>query len=255
MGLLDFILKQIGFQNPFQTGTPGASGGSWEDHVTIEDIEAMEKKGIDTTDLRKKYEARKARAIAAKEALLAALDFDKLDEYKAIPRVQDSEFVQDVMKLNDWSKKYTEVVANAPLFYAAIVQANSSLWTSGDGEYVGTVVVFSPDPQYTYNSEWLTSLAKRVSEMKESNSVPDDCSQFIKKLRNDKSEFFLKLGNSLTDGVEAWATVFLVKDQKALPKSCLPANRMLPILIPYKLEELSSGTPRLEQIPAKYYTK
>lgn len=246
MGFFDSILSLFG-------GTTSSDvQKNWEENLTLEQIEDMEKQGCDMTEYRKRFEERIAREKAAKEAYLAMLDYAKLEQYQATPRPTDGEFVNKVISENRLSEKKRTEISNAQLVYGAVVQAHGDLWKSGDGGMMGMVVVFALD-QHAYDADWLNNVANKISDMKESPQVPDDCKKFIKTLRDDQSIFCFKLGSSLVGNANAWCATYAVEKQSLLPDKRLEEDCVLPFVL---LEEPKENrVASLELIPAVLYTK
>lgn len=190
---------------------------------------------------------------AQKEARAARVyHLEKLDPYKNLPR-NDDQFVADVagkapfFGKDKWKKSHL----NAPIVYGKIVQANSALWDSGSGKDLAAVVVFALDPQHMYNEDWLIEIADKISELKHSNSVPKDCSELIKNLRNSQSYFCFQVGESIAQTADAWCGTYSFANQADLPYSALPGNGIVPFLLmeaPKKNQFL-----QLKTIPGKYY--
>ncbi|NDV68012.1 hypothetical protein [Dysgonomonas sp. 25] len=247
MGFFDSLL------NAFGGTTSSDVQKNWEENMTLEDIENLERQGCDMTEYRKKYEERIAREKAEREAYLAMLDYAGLDAYKATPRDIDSEFVTKMMTLNKLSEKKRALMVDAPLVYGAVVQAHNELWKSADGGYKAMVVVFALDAQHIYNAEWLNETANRIDEMNERDQVPEDCKRLIKALRDHQSVFGYKLGDTLADGADLWCATFAVDNQALLPDKRLEEGCVVPFLL---LEQPRDNRGiELELIPAEFYTK
>lgn len=230
-----------------------AATQDWVENMTLEDIENMEKQGCDMTEYRKRYEEHKAKVKAEYERRLALLDYSKLKPYMDTPRDPESDFIKDTIAIGKFFSKEKAKLPDAKIIYGAVVQAHSALWESRKGGSVAAVFVFAMDDKHMYDQEWLLDIASKISELKQSNDVPKDNEKFIKTLRDDQSMFCFKLGESLCGDADAWCGTYVINKQEALPDSCLPVTRILPLLIREypKFDYLAS----FELIPAKYYTK
>jgi hypothetical protein len=233
----------------------------WASSMTEEEIEKLEQQGCDMSSYRAQMEAakeeRKRKAEEEEELRLKSLDmlnYGKLEVHKDVPRDPDSRFVQDTVAIAKPSSSDKKLFATAPIVYGYVVQANSALWYPGeDRSGAGIVFVFALDEAHRYDMEWLAATAKKISAMKESVDVPKDCRKFIDTLRNDRSYFCFKLGESLNDGAEAWCATYTWYNQTLLPGNRIPATRIIPFLL---LEEPEQDQfVRFEIIPAGYYTK
>lgn len=268
MGLFDKLQKKV--QDTLQNATPesliksvqekiqgaiptGMLSGMQEkglaqaaENMSLADVDNMEKQGCDVADLRQRVLAR----IELEKSRVYKLD--GLEPYKAVPRNPESDFYKDLTARPPLigREKWFEQCLNAPLIYAAVVQAHYGLWKPDDYGNMGVVFIFSPGTSRTYDTEWLRTIAGKISEMKNGSSVPGDCSQFIKTLRNDQSQFCFKLGPSLVGDVETWCATETVKNQSLLPHKCLPYDRIVPLLLLEPLRE--DRTASFQWLPAKY---
>ena len=239
---------------------PMKEAGGWEAAMTEAEIAEMEKKGYDVSSIR----AKQAELAAQEEEDDAAfaqrrkdtavpVALDKLRIYCSTPRSPESDFFKDVAgKAPLFGKdKWREKFENAPLIYGAVVQANSDLWLPGNESYLPAVLVFALDSAHLYDAKWLTELAKKVSEMKESAATPADCREFIEILRDDQSEFCFPLGDSLAGGAEAWCVTYKFEKQSILPGSRLPEEGIVPFLL--EAQPKKQIPIQLRPIPGKYY--
>ncbi|NDV78013.1 hypothetical protein [Dysgonomonas sp. 511] len=252
MGFLEslgkWMVKLTGGQ-----GQMNKSIADWEASLTPDAIDDLERQGIDVTEYRRKY----AERVAAEEALLQsamdALDYAKLDAYKAVPRDPESEFVKDTIALDNLGG-YKKYVPESPIVYGRVVQAHSGLWKpSTEKGATGIVFLFAMDEQHMYDEQWLAETSEKISDMKESDDVPKDCKKFINDLRDHQSYFCHKLSDSLSGGADAWCVTFKLEKQTSLPLNFIPPTKILPLLI---LEYPKQGyIASLALIPAKYYTK
>ena len=234
--------------------------GGYENMMTEEEIAEMERKGYDMSSVRATRAATAAQDAAAEEAFrerrratAVLTDLGKLTPYHSTPRSTESDFFEAVAgKAPLFGKdKWREKVANAPLIYGAVVQANSDLWLPGKGDYLPAVFVFALDGAHIHNVEWLTETAKKISEMKESGEIPGDCREFMDVLLDDHSEFCFPLGASLTGGAEAWCVTYKFEKQTVLPGSRLPEDGIVPFLL--DAQPKKQIPIQLRVIPGKFY--
>jgi len=230
-----------------------AATQQWVENMTLADIEEMERQGCDMTEYRQRYEEHQAKVKATYERRLALLDYPKLKQYMDTPRDPESEFVKDTIALGKLSSKDGQKMLEAKIVYGAVVQAHHLLYETRTGGQVAAVFVFAMDEKHIYDQEWLNDIAGKISELKESTSVPKDNEAFIKRLRDDQSMFCMKLGESLVGDADAYCATMAINKQEAMPDSCLPVTRILPLmLLEYPKPKYMA---QLEMIPSKYYTK
>ena len=236
----------------------------WLQNLTLEQIEEYERQGMDMSEYRIIYEERQAE----KQRLENAIDLSLLDKYKRMPR--SVEFIDDVAKFNKLSDNKKSKIENAPLVYGKVVQAHSALFSSNPTNKSGCGIVFlyALDDAHCYDDEWLTKTANRISEMKASarnqpdstmekiarllkldknflfaltlgakmkekklEFLPEDCRSLIYVLCLDASSFGRKLGETLSDGADAYCATFSLWDQSKLPMAKIPQNRIIPLLV------------------------
>ena len=272
----------------------------WAKNLTLEQIEEYERQGMDMSEYRIVYEDRQAEKHKLIEENMAAIDMSKLDKYKKVPRSAEDDFVNAVAKLNVISDKKKQQLETAPLVYGRVVQAHHSLF-SPQKDNIGTtgmVLLFALDQEHCYNEKWLAKTAERISEMKqdvENNTkdflhticrifslgdsgilanileskklkcVPEDCREFIKTLRDEHSSFCFQLGNSLSEGADAWCVTYWLDKPSKLPLSQIPYSRIIPLILSgqpkqYKARSaagtlLNAGKDVAELVPPAYYTK
>lgn len=178
---------------------------------------------------------------------------ERLDALKTTPRDIASEPLRQIAgKAPMLGKgKWKENHENGLFFYGYVVQANMSLWEPGDGDYLPAVFVCSDNPKYACDIPFLTKMAEKIMELKNSNSVPSDCKEFISTLRDDQSTFTFKLGESVSEGVSVWCFTEKIDKQSMLPGNCLATNRIVPffLLEPFKKQKLTS----IKMIEGKFY--
>ena len=240
---------------------PLSGMGGWENAMTEEEIDTMERQGYDVSGLRAARAATKEEDAAAEAAFqdqrtatAVATDLDRLLPYRSTPRSTESDFFKETAgKPPLFGKdKWRERMSTAPLIYGAVVQANSDLWLPGSNEFYPAVFVFALDSAHIYDTDRLRAMAEKISGMKESSSVPQDCKEFIEILRDDQSEFCFPLGASLSGGADAWCVTYKFEKQTVLPGNRLPEDGIVPFLLeapPKKQMPI-----QLLAIPGKYYS-
>lgn len=200
-----------------------------EEQMTKEDLDQMEKDGCDVTELRAKLERKYMEQKAVETKRTEAIHLEKLDAYKATPRRTDTPFFMELAGKSP-SDNQNYKIQYSELIYAAVVQANSDLWEPGSGEYLPAVVVYTNDKDLRYDIQWLKQIAEKISSLKDSKDVPEDCKKFIKTLKDDQSMFHYKVGSSIAGNADVWCETFNFPKQSNLPNSCLPPNGILPFL-------------------------
>lgn len=226
---------------------------NWEENMTLEDIDDLEQKGCDVTELRQKYEARVAAEAKRIQDSIDKQDLSMLDAYKSTPRDENSDFVRDVCEIARPSAKEKLKILDGRIVYGAIVQAHYALWEPGDNNGTTALVLVFSTGSSQYNTVRLKEVAGQIAALKESGDIPKDCEKLIKMLRDDQSIFCYKVGDSLSHGEDMWCATLAIKKQSALPDSFIPATRIVPFLLPEEPQD--DWMVRLEMIPSKYYTK
>jgi hypothetical protein len=239
--------------------------GDWLATVTMEELEAMEKQGVDVTEWKAAVAARDGAGAEAEAARFGGeevdpstvanpVNLDKLNPYKATPRNKDGDFVKGVAgKLPLVGKdKVLQKAASNPLIFASVVQANSDLWAPGNNTYLPAVLVFALDEAHRHDIAWLKETAKKIADLKQSSDVPQDSRAMVAQLRDDQSLFCCKLGGSVAGGADAWCATYSFAEQSALPGRCLPSEGIIPFVLKDGPEE-NHGVWFFD-IPAGYYT-
>ncbi|MDR2470029.1 MAG: hypothetical protein LBD27_06065 [Tannerella sp.] len=259
----------------------------WAENLTLEQIEEYERKGADMTEYREQYYEREAARIKDEQEHKNSLAFEKLNPFKKAHSAEDA-FVTDVVKFNCLPDKEKASLELAPLAYGMVVQAYWDLFKPGekDKDHRGIVFLFALDDAHRYNEEWLAKTANRISEMKEISNeplegllgtlnnmfdleskmfisgmiesqrvktLPEDCRELILQLRNDRSSFCFKLGETLSEGADAWCATYTLYRASQLPNSRIPYNRIVPFLL--SRPPVNNKTPNILLIPPEYYTK
>lgn len=222
--------------------------GNWEDNLTEEDIDLLESKGSDVTELRKKFASRQADIEKAGNTNLS-----KLEAYKTLPYDVNSEFFKlTAGKAPLFGKaKWRDQMVNAPIVYAAVVQGHPDLWTPADNELYNIVVVVANDPLHKADVAWLENAAEKVEELRDAENYPKECKRLVKCLNDPDSFFTEKLPAELFDGAELWCGVVTIMKQNDLPNGRIPNNRILAFT---RTEEFSDGRVLpLNLIPGKFY--
>ena len=276
MGIMDKVMKAM---TPEGVGTVEAAAK----HMTWEQIEEYEAKGVDMSEYREvkeRLEQEKERAAAEIEnAHASTIDMSKLDRYKSTPRIED-EFLTGVCESYGLNKKKINQAAEAPLVYATIVQANSDLFKPGKRKRLPAVVVFSTNPEHYYNVELLSRVANKISDLSDlvrepklklnigiidsiiysihkkrnPEGLPEDCKKLLRTLYDSQSIFCFPVGESICDGETGiWCATYTFEKQEELPASCLTSNSVVPFLIKSELKE--NRIADLMLIPAQFYSK
>ena len=261
----------------------------WAQNLTLEQIEEYERQGMDMSEYRIIYEEQQAE----KQRLIDAIDLGKLDKYKNARSTED-DFVNEVAKFNKMPDKKKQKLETAPLVYGRVVQAHSALFKPDPKNKSGCGIVFlyALDDAHRYDEEWLAKTANRISEMKESVNnqppgtmekifhllkldnnflfsitigsmiekkrvkfLPEDCRDFIRILCLDSGSFGFKLGETLSDGADAWCATYTLSDQSKLPMAQIPHNRIIPFLLSGDPANFSGISDAAQLIPPAYYTK
>ena len=235
----------------------------WAQNITLEQIEELEKQGCDMTEYRVIY----AEQQAEKQRIAEAVDLSLLDKFK---KIRTPDFIDEVTKFNKLSDKKKQKLEDAPLVYGRVVQAHSALFKSDPKNKNGCGIVFlyALDDAHRYDEEWLAKTANRISNMKETVNnqpetgvekfarllgikdnfiysmtiglkqerkkamiLPEDCREFIQTLCLDGGSFHFKLGETLSDGADAYCTTFSLWDQSKLPMAQIPHKRIIPFLL------------------------
>ncbi|MCL2651111.1 MAG: hypothetical protein FWD60_08840, partial [Candidatus Azobacteroides sp.] len=193
-------------------------------------------------------------------------------------------------KFNKMSDKKKPKLEQAPLVYGKVVQAYHALYKPDpkNKNGGGIVFLFALDEAHRYDEEWLTKAAQRIMDMKKSVNtnepkgflyslirlfqlqnnffvssylekqrvkiVPEDCRIFMKLLCNDRSSFGLKLGETLSDGADAWCATYSLSDQNKLPMAQIPYNRIIPFLLTEEPKGYGGASDVAQLIPPAYYT-
>jgi len=214
--------------------------------LTDEAIEKMKSEGHDVEGL---YKSREAARQRQKEKMTNIVHLERLDEHKKIPRDPKSTFVKKAVKGNK------KVVAAAPLVYGAVVQAQNTLWEPFKNYNSGTVIVFTLDERYQYDTAYLTEMAHKISASKK-DETNADTKTLRDNLVNTRSVFCNKVGQSIAGDVELWCCTYFIKNTKLLPKMFIPNDRILPFLVMDELKEgnkiFGQGSP-IELINKDFY--
>jgi hypothetical protein len=224
----------------------------WAKNLTIEQIEEYERQGLDMSEYRKIHadEAEKQKRLA--EDSEAAIDLSKLDAHKT--GTIDSAFANEVSRFNHTLEKKME---KAVLVYGCVVQAHSLLWEpqKKDDSSVALVLVFALDDAHRFDIEWLQRKAGEIKAMKDGAPVPADCRKFIETLQDDSSLFCFQLGESVSEGADAWcATCMNISEQsKQLPLGYIPYNRIIPFFLMEK--PVNKRLVDMQLIPPACYMK
>ena len=236
------------------------------DVTDLAQLEQYEKQGWDVSEWKPaalekagKQAAQQVNAAADRKAAREAYDqanpveLDRLAPYIAAPRDPGSEFVSDAVgKAMLGKDKKCKAMAQAPLVYAAVVQANNALWDPGDGSLLPAVLVIAADSAHKNNIDWLKKTAEAINSLKRGGGEQADMKNLIQTLRNDKSMFCFKLGASVAGDADAWCATFTFDKQSVLPGKRIPGDGVLPFLLTEQPKE--NKFIQLTLVPAKYYS-
>ena len=259
----------------------------WAENLTLEQIEDMEKQGYDMSEHRVLYQERQAE----KQRIADSIDVSLLDKYK---NTRSADFIDEIAKFNKMSNKKKQNLEQAPLVYGKVVQAHSALFKSDpkNKSRCGIVFLYALDDAHRYDKEWLAKTANRISEMKKSVNnqppttmekifrtlkwdngflfsitvgtmmekkrvkfLPEDSRDFIRILCLDSGSFYFKLGETLSDGADAWCTTYALLDQSKLPNAQIPHDRIIPFLLTEDPSKYNGADDAAQLIPPAYYMK
>ena len=248
---------------------------AWLETVTMEELDTMEKQGLNVSEWKAKVAARD-KVVATEELiqdeesetdkavrfgledvdrskLSNPVNLSKLTPYIPTPRDVNSEFVKAVAgKLPLFGKdKKLQKVANGALIYAAVVQANSDLWEPGDNSFYPAVLVFAIDEKHKNNIQWLKETAGKIVALRDSEDIPAEYRVLVDFLRDQESDFCVKLGSELSGGADCWCSVYKFEEQSVLPKACLPSEGIIPFIL--KEGPTENLGVWFYEIPANYY--
>lgn len=163
-------------------------GKDWEKNMSEEDIAQMESQGYDVTELRAKRaksaeeeEKERLREKEERENFKNPTNPNKLAPYLQTPRDMSTSFFKAMagsapwLFKDRWKRKYTE----APIVYAAVVQANTALWMPGNNDYYPAVFVFALDQKHIHDTEWLKQIAEEINVLQDADQIPGDCRKLI----------------------------------------------------------------------------
>lgn len=179
---------------------------------------------------------------------------EKLDPYKTPPLDQNSIFFKNsVGEPPIWTmfnkKKWLKEQSNAYVLYSSVIKSHESLWSPSKSESGFAVILFTIDPRYRCDKEWLTTLTRNLNDLRYTQNIPEDCKEIVSELKKEKNSFQnLIIGNSITNGIRVYCSVVYLSAKK-LPNNCLPQDSIVPFInIP-----TSENEPYLKEIPPEYY--
>lgn len=123
-------------------------------------------------------------------------------------------------------KTWEHEMANAPLVFAAVVQANSALFDPAEATWAPAVLLYTTDPARIRDGEWLRQVADRCAALRERRTGDrrEDGLGFL--LNEEESTFDIEVPPTLTGGVTAKIlTTYL--SPGTLPGGAIPAHRIL----------------------------
>lgn len=92
---------------------------------------------------------------------------------------------------------------------------------------------------------------KKISELSDSPTVPDDCRKLINTLRDSESEFCFRIGKSVSGDANAWCATYKFDKQSALPRKALPSDGIVPFLL--KANPVENQFVDFKLIPSELY--
>ena len=235
-------------------------GKDWEKNMSEEDIAQMESQGYDVKELRAKRaksaeeeEKERLREKEERENFKNPTNLNKLAPYLQTPRDMSTSFFKAMagsapwLFKDRWKRKYTE----APIVYAAVVQANTALWMPGNNDYYPAVFVFALDQKHIHDTEWLKQIAEEINVLQDADQIPGDCRKLIQTLRDDTSEFCFRIGKSVCGDANAWCATYKFDKQTALPRKALPSDGIVPFLL--KSAPVENQFVDFKLIPTEFY--
>jgi hypothetical protein len=235
---------------------------SWDDDdMPDSQIDELERQGCDVRELRATKAGRAAaRAAEAQQRLIERqqrprLQLERLQAFMATPRPADSQFFKDAAgkpPMLFGKKTWQTSHENAPIVFAATVQANEKLWDPGDENGLPLVLVTATDPRHRNDVAYLTGLARRLAELRDSSHTPSDCQKLVASLRDQQSIFNWKVGASVAGDADAWCGTLNVTRRNDLPNRCLPADGVLPYLL--LAPPRDNYNMDLKLVPKQYYS-
>ena len=235
-------------------------GKDWEKNMSEEDIAQMESQGYDVTELRAKRaksaeeeEKESLREKEERENFKNPTNPNNLAPYLQSPRDMSTSFFKAMagsapwLFKDRWKRKYTE----APIVYAAVVQANTALWMPGNNDYYPAVFVFALDQKHIHDTEWLKQIAEEINVLQDADQIPGDCRKLIQTLRDDTSEFCFRIGKSVCGDANAWCATYKFDKQTALPRKALPSDGIVPFLL--KSAPVENQFVDFKLIPTEFY--
>lgn len=123
-------------------------------------------------------------------------------------------------------KKWENEMANAPLVFAAVVQANSVLFDPKESTWAPAVLLYTTDPARSRDGEWLRQVADRCAALRERRTGDrrEDGLGFL--LNEEESNFDIEVPPTLTGGVTVKIFTTFV-DPDNLPGRAIPPHRIL----------------------------
>ncbi|MDR0840645.1 MAG: hypothetical protein LBN26_04575 [Christensenellaceae bacterium] len=247
-----------------------ALSGLQKKGVQAMSIQALEN-SINELDDNPKYQELKQYMIELLEkkqqALVNITHLERLAPYAETPRDVNDDFMRacagkpPLVGRVKWEEKYM----SAPLVYGAVVEANGWLWKPIDWDYgpagaaqgkpspsakVGAVFIIALD-EHMRDAAYLTDVAEKVAALKNSAEVPKDMKDLIAHLKNSTSRFSFPVGESIAPGGRTWCVTYTFEGAKALPKTFLPNDKIVPFLLTQ--EPKVNRDTELTVIAAPYY--
>jgi hypothetical protein len=123
-------------------------------------------------------------------------------------------------------KKWEHEITNAPLVFAAVVQANSALFDAKTSQWAPAVLLYTTDPALARDGAWLRQVADRAFALKEHRTGDRREDALGALLADEDSTINIEVPPTLTGGVPARIVSTFV-DPARLPGRAIPEHRLL----------------------------
>lgn len=162
------------------------------------------------------------------------MNIEKLEALAKTPR----EINEDLIKIHGKPffflrkaiRTWEHGLRTGPVVFGFVVQANQILFEPGEGEMAPAVLMYTEDPRYCRDVDWLAELGARVAELRDSGSNDMDLSMLGALLAAEESEFDRLLPLSFTGGVPVRVYTDYLETYK-LPSGCIGEDRVVPLFV------------------------
>ncbi len=223
---------------------------SWEENLTEEQIDEMEKQGTDVSELRAKLAENKKKREAAGET-----DLSMLDAYRRTPRDVNSDFIRETVgKPPLFGKaKWTEKYANAEIIFPVLLQCSPQLHKVGNLENALIALIYASDSAHKDNYDFLRETADKLVKMREGKmEAPKSLKKVIKDLNKPTSSFYHVVEIPEFENATLHLATYFLTSQSSLPGSVIPNDRVLPALL---LEDITPKVFHFLLIDGKFYKR